>query len=144
MANYSTRTGSREVKKFGIIRFMDWQSTNNSTIKEFSQLADADYAALCTGFSSRGVNGPFGPKGSVHPNLICQLANQTGCKVHVCIPLHASDAFVASFATYMRDHTKVEVTYELSNECWNFGFVQAGDTFALGNSIWPGDGARGL
>ena len=51
---------------------------------------------------------------------------------------------MASFATYMRDHTKVEVTYELSNECWNFGFIQAGDTFTLGNSIWPGDSARGF
>ena len=133
-----------QVRKFGVIRFMDWQSINNRTIKDFSQLADTEYVALCTTFRSSGTNGPFGPKGSIHPSLICQLANLTGCKVHVCIPLHASDAFVTSFANYMRDHTNVEVTYELSNECWNFGFIQAGDTVTLGNLIWPGDSARGF
>jgi len=36
------------------------------------------------------------------------------------------------------------VTYELSNECWNFGFVQAGDTFYAWQRDLAGDSARGF
>lgn len=128
-----------QIRQFGVLRFMGWMPTNNETIAEFSQLADETYFAWGQQFVSLGKNGEFGPKGSMHPQLICALANQTGCNVHVCIPVRATDSFVRIFAEYFRDHTDVEVTYELSNECWNPGFDQFHYCRAQGAKIWLGD-----
>jgi hypothetical protein len=127
------------IKKFDVLRFMDWQYTNNSEVKDFAQLADENYTRWCQPLK---INSANGPKGSIHPSLICQIANLTGCKVHVCLPAKCTDAFVNAFATYMRDNTKVEVTYEFSNECWHFGFLQANYCLEQGNAIWPNDGTR--
>lgn len=127
------------IKKFGVLRFMDWQYTNNSSVTDFAQLADENYYRWCTQLTSTSS---FGPKGSIHPSLICQVANLTGCKVHVCLPVKCTEAFASAFATYMRDHTNVEVTYEFSNECWHFGFQQASYCLEQGNTIWPNDGTR--
>lgn len=131
-----------QVRKFRTIRLMDWQGTNNSTVVNFSQLADMGFNSWALPFQAAGTNGPFGPKGSAHPDLICTLANASGCNVHVCIPLTASDAFVTAFATFMQANTSVEVTYELSNECWNSGFNQFGYCQTQGSTNWPGDTAR--
>jgi hypothetical protein len=127
------------IKKFGTLRFMDWQYTNNSEVKDFAQLADENYFRWCKALTLTSANGP---KGGIHPALICQIANLTGCKVHVCLPVKCTDAFVNAFTTYMKDNTKVEVTYEFSNECWNFGFQQASYCLDQGSAIWPNDGAR--
>ncbi|MEH2535994.1 hypothetical protein V1277_004706 [Bradyrhizobium sp. AZCC 1588] len=127
------------IKKFGFLRFMDWQYINNSEVKDFAQLADENYYRWCTALTSKSG---FGPKGGIHPSLICQVANLTGCKVHVCFPAKCTDAFVSAFTTYMRNNTKVEVTYEFSNECWHFGFQQASYCLEQGNAIWLNDGAR--
>jgi hypothetical protein len=128
-----------EIRRFGILRFMGWMPTNNETITDFSQLADQGYFAWCQEFVASGRNGAFGPKGSLHPQLICELANQTGCNIHVCIPVRATDAFVRTFAEYFKENTDVEVTYELSNECWNPGFEQFHYCRDQGSKIWPGD-----
>ena len=125
------------IRNFETLRFMGWQCTNDSEITDFGQLADEDYTAWC-----QPLNFNLGPKGALHPSLICKLANLTGCKVHVCLPVKCTDAFVNEFATYMRDNTDVEVAYEFSNECWNFGFRQTSYCLEQGSKIWPGDGAR--
>ena len=130
-----------QIGQFGTIRFMGWMPTNNETISEFSQLADKNYFAWGQLFSSQTKNGEFGSKGGMHPELICELAKLTGCNVHVCIPVQASDDFVKSFAAYFRDNTGVEVTYELSNECWNIIFNQFQYCESQGAKIWPGDRA---
>lgn len=128
-----------QIGQFGIIRFMGWMPTNNETIRDFSQLADKAYFAWAQQFVSSGKSGEFGPKGSMHPQLICELANQTRCNIHVCLPIRATDAFVSVFAGYFRDHTNVQVTYELSNECWNPGFEQFHYCRNQGEKMWPGD-----
>ena len=128
-----------QVGQFGVLRFMDWMSTNNSTISEFSQLADKRYFSWGQSFISQTTNGEFGPKGGMHPELICELANRTNCNIHVCIPVQSSDDFVKSFASYFNENTHVEVTYELSNECWNPTFGQFDYCRRQGSKIWPGD-----
>jgi hypothetical protein len=128
-----------QIRQFGTLRFMGWMPTNNETISEFSQLADESYFAWGQEFVSLSNNGEFGPKGSMHPELICTLANATGCNIHVCIPIRASDAFVLAFAEYFRGNTGVEVTYELSNECWNPGFNQFHYCREQGSKTWPDD-----
>ncbi|MCG2633009.1 hypothetical protein L6654_41330 [Bradyrhizobium sp. WYCCWR 13023] len=128
-----------EISQFGTLRFMGWMPTNDETIRDFSQLADESYFAWAQQFISHEKNGEFGPKGSLHPQLICELANETHCNIHVCIPVRASDEFVTRFAKYFRDKTDVEVTYELSNECWNPGFDQFHYCKNEGAKIWPND-----
>ena len=130
-----------EIKKFGTLRLMGWQSTNNSEVSDFSQLAGQDYTWWCKQLSNSSATGP---KGDIHPSVICELANLTGCNIHVCIPVKATDAFVSEFASYCKNNTRAEVTYELSNECWNFGFNQAHYCSMQGERIWPADGARYL
>ena len=128
-----------QIGQFGSIRFMGWMPTNNETIREFSQLADESYLAWGQQFVSPGRNGEFGSKGSMHPELICALANRTGCNIHVCIPIRATDSFVTAFAEYFKAHTNVEVTYELSNECWNPSFDQFHYCREQGARVWPGE-----
>ena len=131
----------KQIRPFGLLRFMGWQPTNNETITDFSQLADEGYTAWCQPLTA---SSPNGPKGSAPLSLICELANLTRRNIHVCIPHLATDAFVRSFAEYFRDHVDagIVVTFEYSNECWNFGFLQTHYCSAQGSSIWPGDGAR--
>lgn len=131
----------KQVRQFGILRFMGWMPTNFETISEFSQLATEDYFAWC---QPKTATSGFGPKGSIHPSLICQLANITRCNIHVCIPHQATDAFVREFASYFRDKLDrgIVVTFEYSNECWNWGFTQTRYCLDQGAVIWPGDSAR--
>jgi hypothetical protein len=133
-----------QIRRFGCLRFMGWMPTNNETISDFTQLADEDYFAWSQPFESLTENGDYGPKGSIHPRLICELANLTGCNIHVCIPVRATDAFVKSFAGYFKDNTKVEVTFELCNECWNSIFTQYKYCLSQGSKIWPHDRAAHL
>ena len=125
------------LKNFDTLRFMGWQSVNDSDVINFSQLADESYLAWC-----QPLKTSLGPKGSIHPSLLCKLANATGCKIHVCLPAKCTDAFVQEFASYLKANTKIEVTYEYSNECWNFGFQQASYCLDQGNTIWPSNAAR--
>jgi hypothetical protein len=127
-----------EIAKFGTVRFMDWQATNNSDVVHFTDLADVDYYAWCSRFGTDNQSdaSDLGPKGSVHPQLICEFAQLTGCNVHVCMPVKSTDAFVTSFATYMKANCTTKVTYEYSNECWHGGFRQAYYCNALGAPIW--------
>jgi hypothetical protein len=130
-------------------RWLDMQQVNNSHMTDFSQLADLSWNRVAqffglyfTPFSGAITNCDIGPKGGIHPSVICSFANLVNKPVHIHIPLHATDAFVTSFATYMRDHTSVIVTYELSNEMWNFGFYTFQECQTLGSTNWPGDAAR--
>lgn len=113
-----------QISSFGVLRFMDWMGTNGSEIADFSQIAPTDY---CAWGQPLGPNSGHHRKGGMPLGVICDLANLTGCSVHVCIPHLATDDCVQSMATYFRDHLDPELVaiFEYSNECWNFGFPQA-------------------
>jgi len=127
---------------FGIIRCMDWCAVNNSTVSRFDQLADLNYCSWGQPFRSSTTIDDCGTKGGVHPEILCELANHTDAKIHVCIPHRATDEFIASYAGYFRDHAKGDVVFELSNECWNALFTQFGEFSERGNRIWPDDPLR--
>lgn len=130
------------IKQFGVIRCMDWCAVNNSKISDFNQLADFDYCSWGQPFLSSSTVGEFGTKGGVHPEILCRLANRAETPIHVCIPHRATDEFVREYASYFRDHARVEVIYELSNECWNANFNQFGEFLELGDAFWPSDPLR--
>jgi hypothetical protein len=136
-----------EMAKFPTLRFMDWQYTNNSNIMDFSQLATENYYRWGQQLNyitdvNTGLVTSMGPKGGIHPSIICKTLNETGCKGHVNIPTAFTDAAVLEFATYMRDHTTKHVTYEFSNEIFHYGFYQMGYAVAQGKLLgaWPTDG----
>jgi hypothetical protein len=131
-----------QIRAFGILRFMDWMGTNNSALRDFSQIANASYFRWGADLSATSS---FGSKGGMPLSVICELANRTRCHIHVNIPHLSTDAFVRSFAQFFRDNLDpaLVVTFEYSNECWNFGFMQTRFCLDQGTSIWGRtDGAR--
>jgi hypothetical protein len=120
-----------EMAKFPTLRFMDWLATNNSKIVNFSDLATEAYSRWGRQLNyssdpSTANTTPSGPKGGIHPSVICKVLNETGCKGHVNIPSNFTDAAVLEFAQYMRDHTTKHITYEFSNEIFHGQFYQYG------------------
>jgi len=115
-----------EISKVGTLRFMDMQYINSSDIADFSQLARFTYSRWFRSFGTgdQSLATSDGPKGSIHPEFICELATLTGCKVHVCFPAKATDAYVTSFVSYLYANCPTQVTYEYCNEAWHSGFRQ--------------------
>lgn len=155
---YETNINSGEIfnpdvialcQSFGILRTMNLQGANNTAIcnlTDFAQLTPESSMAWGSPYSqSAATNGEFGNKGLVHPGILCKLAQATGCKLHVIIPIKASDDFVTQFATYMRDNCSTVVEYELDNELWNAGYNGAYNYVrSQGVAIWgSGDDDRG-
>ena len=129
-----------EMAKFPTLRFMDWQATNNSRVVDFSDLATESYYRWAAQLNVIAYTPPVGmtgngPKGSVHPSIICKVLNETGTGGHVNIPTAFTDAAILEFVQYMRDHTTQHVTYEFSNEIFHYGFFQIGYCEAQGALI---------
>jgi len=97
-----------------VFRFMDWQSTNNSPIKEWTQRPTLDQ-------HSQAMNG-------VALELMIELCNKTKVNPWFCMPHQASDDFVRRFAGLVQRKLdpSLRVFVEYSNECWNGQFKQAG------------------
>ncbi len=95
------------------LRFMDWQSTNDSPLKDWSERTTPSHARQT------------GPKG-VAVEIMLQLANNTLCDPWFCMPHQATNEFVTQFATLVRDQLdpSLKVFVEYSNEVWNSQFQQ--------------------
>lgn len=113
---------------FGVIRFMDWQKTNNSSLVQWSQRPKPTDARYTT-------------DAGVPVEVMVDLANTRGVHPWFCIPHQADDTFVRQFATVVRDRLdkRLKVYIEYSNEVWNFGFQQAHWAQDQGNALNLGD-----
>ena len=112
------------LKPFRALRFMDWESTNNSSL---SNWADRPAAA-------HFGQSPFGEP----DEHIAALLNQTGKDAWLTIPEHATDDYVRQFARFLAQsldfeqiqkartlagfQTPFQIILENSNETWNSGF----------------------
>jgi len=103
------------LKPFRILRFMDWQKTNNSPLLTWSQRAKPDDLRYST-----GVGAP--------PEVMIDLANACGADPWLCVPHQADDDFVRNLGNLVRERLNPSKTVyiEYSNEVWNWGFEQAG------------------
>jgi hypothetical protein len=101
------------IGKFKVIRFMDWQSTNNSNLKEWAERTTPNSATQSTG------------KGVALEYMI-QLANTLKVEPWFTVPHQASDDYVRQFAKMVRDRLdpNLKIHIEYSNEVWNYGFQQ--------------------
>lgn len=101
-------------EKFKVIRFMDFQRTNNSRQANFS---DRPTPAMQT----------QGGRGGIALEYMIQLANTLGADPWFCMPHLATDDYVREFAKMVRRqlNPNLKVYVEYSNECWNSMFGQA-------------------
>ncbi len=98
---------------FGTIRFMDWQRTNNSKQRDFSDRPTV-------GMQTQGGKG-------VALEYMIRLCNTLGADPWFCMPHLATDDYVRSFAEMVKGQLDpgLKIYVEYSNECWNGMFGQA-------------------
>ena len=99
---------------FGTIRFMDFQSTNNSPVAKWSErarVADARYS------TEKGVPA----------EVMVGLANTLQADPWFCMPHLADDNYVRNFARVVKERLdpNLKAYIEYSNEVWNSQFGQA-------------------
>ncbi len=103
-----------DLKNYGVIRFMDWNMTNNSVVEKWS---DRVLASDCFWGGSKGV--PY--------EYQIQLSNETDKDIWLTVPHLADDDYVARLARLVKEKLKpnLRVWVEYSNEVWNGGFKQS-------------------
>ena len=112
------------VTPMGCHRYMDWQQTNDSSIANWSDIAQLSDATW---------GGKVGDA-EIHPpiEVIVELANRAKVDPWICIPHQALSVnnptdYIENLATYLRDnlHTDLMAKIESSNETWNDQFDQS-------------------
>ena len=93
---------------YRVLRFMDWQRTNGSSVERWDQHTPGTYY-------TQGLD-----EGVSH-EIIVQLCNLTGKHPWICIPHRADDEYVQRTAELYRDELRsnLVVYVEYSNETWN-------------------------
>lgn len=104
----------KRLKAFKVIRFMDWQKTNNSSEVQWSDRKLPTHA-----FQNDKAGG-------VALEYMVELCNELDADPWFCMPHQADDNYVTQFATYVKNnlHTDATIYVEWSNEPWNFDFDQ--------------------
>ena len=113
-----------EMEAYGAIRFMNWQQTNQTEVRRWSERAQMHDAHWTMG---RGV--PF--------EVMIDLANRMHADAWINIPHRADDDFIVQtgrlFAERLAPERRVYVEY--SNEVWNAQFPQAEYARQEGNRL---------
>ena len=100
----------RNLEPFRLLRYMDWMETNSSSIVNF-----ADYPTPSSAFWHR-----------VPPQILAALGNRLQSDIWINLPHRATDAFIDSFASVLRDTFRADrkIYLEYGNENWNGIFAQ--------------------
>ena len=117
---------------FTTLRFMDWMHTNNSSQKEVEDMARVSSATWTT-------------RSGVPAEIMAWLSNVLNAKPWFNMPHQATDAYVAEFATIIRNtlQADLDIYVEYSNEIWNDQFTQGGFISHEGNSKFsPSNGSE--
>jgi hypothetical protein len=102
------------LQPFGVLRFMDWQRTNNSPLERWDRRAKPSDPRYTT-------------EAGVPLELMIDLANTCKCDPWFCMPHRADDEFVRQFARTVRERLDRDrkIYIEYSNEVWNGVFSQS-------------------
>jgi hypothetical protein len=108
-------------KNFPVVRFMDWMSTNNSTVSTWK---DRNRPNSQTQAMSSGVALEY----------MIDYCNRTLTEPWFCIPHLADDDYIRAFAAIVRDSLdpRLKCYIEFSNECWNSMFDQTSYCDSMG------------
>ena len=140
----------RSLKPFGVLRFMDFLSTNHGP----GFYGDAGHHALewrDRHVPTDATQADYGTKYGGSWEYVIELAKLTGKDIWINIPVAATDNYVRTLAAMLKDKLppKCNIYIEHSNEVWNFGFPQyvynklaAVDEVAQGNSKLNSDGSK--
>ena len=103
-----------------VLRFMDWQLTNDSPQAEFNDMPTEDY------YTWGLLNTRADSNTGVPLSVMVELANQVGADPWFNIPHQATDDYIRQYAEFVRDHLDPNLTayFEYSNEVWNGTFDQ--------------------
>ncbi len=107
------------------LRFMEWMKINELPEANWAERPNVDDVSFA---------GPGGPP----LEIMVQLANEVGADPWFSIPHGASDEYVESFATYVRDNLdpSLKAHFEYGNEAWNGAFEATGDLKHLAELDW--------
>ena len=120
-------------RPFHALRFMDWGRTNNSIEEEWGSRRRPTFYTM-VGVSGNPDDEGHAPDafqrrfaGGVAHEVMIALANTLGIDPWFCIPHRATDQYVAEFAklVHAKLDPKLKAYVEVSNEIWNWQFVQA-------------------
>ena len=103
-----------EMKQFGVLRFMDWNATNNQTLMSWENRTRPDH------YSQTTASG-------VAIEYMIDLANEVRADAWFTIPHLVDDQYVTEFAKLVKTrlHADLDIYVEYSNEVWNWLFSQA-------------------
>ena len=104
----------KHCSRFSVFRFMDYQNTNGSLVKQWSDRTLP--------------SAPTYANGNQVPWEVCiALCNKLHKDAWINVPHMADDAYVQSLATLFKNtlDSSLHVYVEYSNEVWNWSFVQA-------------------
>ncbi len=103
------------IEPFGVLRFMDWQETNNSDQVNWSKRPRPEQQT----WKLEGSTG-------APVEVMCDLANRMHSDPWFCMPHLANDEYVREFAKLVKQELDPnrKIYIELSNEVWNFSFQQ--------------------
>lgn len=118
------------LKPFGVLRFMDWQQTNeNAKVTWATRTLPTDLAQT-------------GTKGVALENIVA-LTNEVGADAWVNVPWNADAEYVQRMAQLLHDGIPAgrKIYVELSNEVWNPTFVVMHQAAEEGTAagLAPGD-----
>ncbi|TAG97187.1 MAG: cellulose-binding protein [Oscillatoriales cyanobacterium] len=118
-----------KIKKFKVLRFMDWMGTNGSEQKAWSNRPKPD-------------NLSYAYRGNVPIEVMVTLANKIQAKPWFNMPHMAADEYMTNFAKMVKDSLdpKLKVYVEYSNEVWNWSFPQSHYALEQGKAKWGDKG----
>ena len=116
----------QSLNPFKVIRFMDWQHTNFSSVENWNERTTPEH------------NTQAGSQGVALEHMLA-LCNRVKADPWFCMSDIATDDYIQQFATMVKNNLdpKLRVYIEHSNEVWNSGFSQAGRVQAAGLALWP-------
>lgn len=113
----------KNIKDTRQVRFMDWMEVNGASEKSWEDLSNTNRVSWVK---------------PVPLPIQVRLANKIGVDPWFNIPFLASDETVRKFAQYIKDNLdpNLRASVELSNEVWNFLFLQAHQANDAGVALW--------
>jgi Ca2+-binding RTX toxin-like protein len=117
-----------KVAQWGVVRFMDWGSTNESDSVSWATRTTLDRGSWSKITTTDGV--PL--------EAMVKLANEAHVDMWYNVPTKADDTYVTNALTYIRDHLdpSLKVHVEWSNEVWNTSFAANGYAQSQANALW--------
>lgn len=115
----------KAIQPFGVLRFMDWLSSNNTNPFYGDAKNTTEWENRHTPEDAN--QGLMGRKDGVAWEYVVALCKQTGKTPWINLPVAASDDYVRRVAAMFRDGLGKDrpVYVEYNNEVWNWGFLQA-------------------